>query len=911
MEPINKLQPDRTIHLRGFDDRGAGASLHSATPTGFTVSGVFRDPADFAVVMLWDADCFFEHPRLKYLPDFDFSGMVLEYDVTYTGIQPLDSAKFPTIDWPYLDAIRTDGTSARIPLFANATQVGGGYSKASADFLVTSGPAVLNDRVTLWYQNFGFDYTAGGGELASSVATLLASYINGVAWGDSQAIEATVNGATIHVAAQRPGQDGNLIGMYAQSKTGTLAISPGAAKMSGGSSAATWHVKLDFSALGIDQVRQLWLTFAPALSDGKAYASTEWTAVFSNWKVTDPLGKRPLKVAGPNSVRVEDTDFWCTYSGKSWATEAGFYSQGFAQVVKTAGDSVSLKYTCQVAHDLWFGTSLYVDRGKCGIAVDGAAEIAIDTHLNNEPPVNTRRIVQRGLKAGAHTVAITHRGGGPVYFDFIEAAVASDVPDAPGNFTTRCPANDNGTDHGYKLSPARLLWNLEKLGFTGPMNLYVSVFWWNQRVRAGAVIPSASVDFSSVVDPSVFLDLSGFTLGKSVFPADTPASIAQHFAYFLNESSVGVYAQASGNVLTVTNRAATSAYAFALTAWSEPAPGVRTPIAVSGSLSGGKPGLWMVDPTQTPPINRGTRDWLADVLALCKAKGRAITLAYSMELLNPPDDPASGAVWASRFADGTPVMTSTGFATNVTTHCAFSRAVTAYQIAVFLETADLMAAAGLPVELQVGEFLFWYFPNASGMAYYDDETKTDARAALGHALHVFKTPNDDPALYLADATFLANRLDSHIRQIRDAVRAKYPGAVLEILLPLDVLSATPVGHFQIGGALNNFVSIPASFYSPAAAPFDRVKIECLDFGASTRSTDLVIEALASPVLAGWPLAKRRYLIPVFNGGCPWQREYLAARDAGVSIINYWAFDHFCLFGWDVAEPVLVNTSSLI
>ena len=42
-ERIYKLQPDRTIQLRGFDDLGASAALHSATPSSFKVSGVFEN----------------------------------------------------------------------------------------------------------------------------------------------------------------------------------------------------------------------------------------------------------------------------------------------------------------------------------------------------------------------------------------------------------------------------------------------------------------------------------------------------------------------------------------------------------------------------------------------------------------------------------------------------------------------------------------------------------------------------------------------------------------------------------------------------------------------------------------------------------------------------------------------------
>src|SRR5215218_9696247 len=121
-ERIFELQPNRTMALRGFDDLGASAALHSATSDSFKVSGVFRDPADFAVLILYDADNFYEHPRLKHLPDFRFDGLKLSFDVQYSGLMPLDSPKYATIDWPYLDYVLADDSTGRVPLFANVTK---------------------------------------------------------------------------------------------------------------------------------------------------------------------------------------------------------------------------------------------------------------------------------------------------------------------------------------------------------------------------------------------------------------------------------------------------------------------------------------------------------------------------------------------------------------------------------------------------------------------------------------------------------------------------------------------------------------------------------------------------------------------------------------------------------------------
>ena len=102
-----------TMHLRGFDRRGAAAALHSASATGFTLSGVWKESADFAVLVLYDADDPFGHPRWRYLPDFDFSGLTLKFDVLCTNLFPLDSPFFVGFTQADLSqVIQQDGSTA-------------------------------------------------------------------------------------------------------------------------------------------------------------------------------------------------------------------------------------------------------------------------------------------------------------------------------------------------------------------------------------------------------------------------------------------------------------------------------------------------------------------------------------------------------------------------------------------------------------------------------------------------------------------------------------------------------------------------------------------------------------------------------------------------------------------------------
>ncbi len=684
-ERIYKLQPDRTLYLRGFDSFAAAASIHSATPAGFEISGVFRDPADFAVAVLYDADNLFEHPSIRYLPDFNFSGMTLSFDLLYQDpVQPIDSPKYNWIDWATLDCIRPDGSTANIPLWDHAMLVDQAFPAASATVnVVTTGGIQPDNRLTLWYQNLAFDYnvpagaltlglnffsgatgtfhsitidsrvyshTESAGETSASLATALAAaidasdpevhatassntvilsvlaaaagknievsatdgnqsatmyaatpavvavqlanIINGTNWvraNTTHGLLATSSGAALTVTAARygtvsvsgtsvtwisgtkfsgitpgstiliagtafqvaavqsplqltlatapaaaasvqyvaprGGRDGNMIQLYAlASSPATLAFDQSQIQLSGGSSAVTWNCSLDFTALGIDQLRQCWLTFAPSLTDGSAFTPVEWQATFSNWQLTDPNNVSALQIAGPGSVRIEESSGACAFNG-SWIAQAGYYSQYFANASSTLNDSVTVTYTCQFTHNLYLGTSLYgattpnpanskwilvndtqynsslngqfySDRGVAGIRLDGDTETMLDCRMNTGSELVTRRLLRSGVAAGKHTVTIRVAEPNFVYFDFLEAAVLSDVTDALAPRTSISPALDFDTDQTYKVSPARLMWMMDQLGYAGPMNEYLGVFWWNERVAVGGSMSTAQVAFT-------------------------------------------------------------------------------------------------------------------------------------------------------------------------------------------------------------------------------------------------------------------------------------------------------------------------------------------------------------------------------------------------------------------------------
>jgi hypothetical protein len=358
---------------------------------------------------------------------------------------------------------------------------------------------------------------------------------------------------------------------------------------------------------------------------------------------------------------------------------------------------------------------------------------------------------------------------------------------------------------------------------------------------------------------------------------------------------------ASAETLTITCRSPEPAYSFTLSVSKESSTGSSGSLTVTGSLSGGDPGRWVVDPAQTSALNRGAYDWHADMFRECSARNREIVVACSMELVNPP----SG--FAAVYYDGADVETDVGFGSLKSTHCAFVQPVLEYQKSVYATIAGLMADAGLTPNLQFGEFLWWFFTNkkpgnpGGGMAFYHPAIASAAQTQLGRPLARFESPTDDPLQNgSADASFLRARLRDHVNALINHVRGLYPTTHFELLFPYDVNHPNPAGIHQVGGRLNRFINLPLEWESKIGSNLDRIKTEALDFGAWSRDLNLAKTAIRLPFDLGWPRDSIRHLVPIFRGGYPWEKEVEMAEASGVPVVNLWAFDHVCIFGWPPA-----------
>jgi hypothetical protein len=1024
VDQISKLQPHRTMHLQGFDDYGAAAALWGASDNGFTVSGVFRDLADFAVLVLFQKDDAFGHPLFSYLPDGDLTGLVLDFDVTWQGIQSWESLKNAWTDWNTLDCT-VNGVGQKVPWFGTTgimiTCNTTGRTGASATYTLNLNNPQPGDKVTLWYQNQSFispaistshtttdqamwwqgnaaynhwvrigsaTYSCLEDSLNSaSVAGNIAAQINaadpnctattGGTYGNeifitlkagvagpvavsssdgsgadslSQVSAATIlqsitqqinavnwvqNGPVVLSAAvvlpnrlvitAAPGADGNMVAFYQTDNTGgsRLYFTAGNWNLAGGSSdTVSWHVKIDFTALGWSNVDKVWWTIAPALPNCQAYQATEFQMVVTNWTVTsNPAGKRALKVAGPGSVRIEEDSTWVSTSGY-WEPAPGndpvngafaFWSQGRAIRAAAAGASVTIETHCQSTHDIYVGTRLDTTCGIVTATLDGGASATLDCYYPVATTSQTRRLLFSGVAAGQHRVVITLSGnknpsshGWYFYFDFLECAVKSDVPDPVTTTTAIGVATDFDTDNTYKLSPQRLVWNIQKLGLLGEIDHYCGVFWWKQAAAQNPSYPRCTVTFSGAWNDQdvVWLHVGGSAIGKTVFGGqDSSNTIARHFANFINAIFDGVWASASGTVLTITSHSFSSVWQFHVYTelpLSNTGSGRAT---VTGDLQGGTYGAkWVIDPTQTPVLNRAFRDWNADFFSLLKKNGMSVICSFSQELVNPPDNPPS-SVWVQRFPDGSPVETATGFGTLNSSQIAFSAGPQNYMGQAHAAMAGLMLAAGLTPRLQFGEILWWFLANASGMAFYDADSQAAAQSALGRALTAFHTSNDNPSINsYADANFLRTRLYNYVAAIQSAVLSQCPSAVFELLWPMDV-------NDPDNCRLLRYINLPPQWTSRAGSGFDTFIIEGYQYPGINHNLDQATRCAQYPWKElAWDQANCRYLIGLYYGTWPWLREFVNVNRLGLPAIKIWAFDHLCLFGWPVPLPTTDDRS---
>ncbi|MCC6362146.1 MAG: hypothetical protein IT165_01400 [Bryobacterales bacterium] len=168
-EPLHIFDPRRNFQTQGFTGKAATTTIHDATETGASISGIFQAAEDFAVLGFWNAYDYYNHLRLKHLPKTDLSGLKLEFDIEYDhaldGAVRLDAAKYPSVSWDAMTFVCGKGIAPddvyEVRLLDHATEVAGSESQASVDIdLNGEEPAEGIDYLHLHFRDTRYTITS-------------------------------------------------------------------------------------------------------------------------------------------------------------------------------------------------------------------------------------------------------------------------------------------------------------------------------------------------------------------------------------------------------------------------------------------------------------------------------------------------------------------------------------------------------------------------------------------------------------------------------------------------------------------------------------------------------------------------------------------------------------------------------
>jgi hypothetical protein len=885
-EQLSKLRPDRDLQCY-FQEPSAIAALSATSPSGFTVSGSWRQQFDWAVVE-WNRDNVFEYPALRNLPDGDLSGVQLSYIETRTNCMAMDSTMYDSIGWSWLRIWEESGgvENFHAVLLKNYASAVGGYTGATVSFEL-QGTLVPGDYVELAWLEEHWNYLVQAGDTAQSAMAGLAAAIN---TGSATASASVVNGQIVLTYKSTVGANGNRVGVYGTVHgAGTERWTPQSTMFSGGISPQQWAITLNFGNLtdtagqhvNVTNVRKLRWTWAADLQP-TTFQRGEFSVVVTNWSISGT--NLVYNVAAPGSLRLYEPpgmhgqgSTTVVFSG-SWVEERGNYWSGSIAHTTHPGDTVQIIYSSPLSHTLYCGTRFAGNGGQVSVQVDSGTPVTVNLKLAGEDFL--ARVPIGVQTAGViHTVSITHAGvdGTDVYFDFLEAAVpTSSLPSFATSATTTL-ATDWDTNHSIAIPPERTAWLINTLGFKGRANHYAGALWFYELVSEGSAYASATITFSGapVFGGTTTISVGGSAISHLNLIGDTAASIATCFALLISAGSSAVWARTGGATLTITARQpGTQGNAIGISATTT---GAFTATVSGATFSGGANGIWLTDLNALPRLNRAARDWSLSYFTALKSYGIDAAAAFSTELGNGDSSDAAGI--AQKYTDGPCLVNTPALQTN------FSPTSRTFWQQVYLDMAAIMTTAGLIPYLQFGEVQWWYFATGhTSMPFYDAYTLSQFQAQYGRAMGVITDQNADPTQFPQECAFLPTLIGAHTQAIMSFVRQSYPQARFEVLYPPDTNNT----------ALNKLVNFPSASWTPAI--LDCLKTENFTY-TGNRDLNRARQSIGLPMTLSFPLSKSSHLVGIGGYTTPWDTERRLAMGAGLESVVLFALDQFCLIGY--------------
>jgi hypothetical protein len=913
-ETLDKLRPDRDLQCY-FQQPSAVAALSATSATGFTVSGSWRQQFDWAVIE-WNRDNGFEHPLFRTLPDGDLSGLDLTYEETRTNCMPIDSDLGATVGWPYLRVWR-DGQSQPdlVPLYTpeHATPIEGTPAAASATLTLTGTPTA-GDYIGVAWLTEQYNYEVRLSDTIASAVGALAGIVSDAQIG-SATMAATASGAQLTLTSRTAGANWNRVGVYGfVSGARTESWSPWWQRMSGGASATTWRIHLDFGNLtdtsgqpvAMTSVRKMRWTYVAAWQDG-AFQRTEFDVQVSNWTVTGT--NRGYLVAGPGSRRIEDDAPEVTYSDGWTAFKGPYnYSNGSYHSTMTKGAQLTCTYSVSASHSLYLGAEFLDGGANLSVTVDGGAPMTPSLLLPGEDALARIPLGQYG--AGTHTVVAQHTGPNNdsehpniFNFDFLEIAVPSTNLPTPALNAQLSLATDWDTYHSICLAPERTAWMIDGMGFHGRVNHYVGALWFYELAGSQFAYASAQIDFTGTAlfdfnfshQTSLVVGrdddlLHSTTITHVHYIGDTAETVVKAFELEINRGSMSIRADAQGTVLTIYSRSLGSdsnRITVAATSTS------LVPQPATQNLGGGNDGKWLTDLQATPRLNRAARDWTRSFFTALRGYGLDGVAALSMELGNGDDSLAAGIAQRSPDPNGEPVWVSTpALQTN------FSPASVAFWGQAYRDIAQVQTDAGMQPYLQFGEVQWWYFrDNRSGMPFYDTYTTSTFQSQYGREMQTIPDNTVSPADYPEETQFLPTLIGAFTSQIMAYVRASFPTCRFEVLYPLDVNDTD----------FNRAINYPAAAWTPAA--LNCLKTESFGYTGS-RHLDNCLTSIQFPQTRGFAPHNSAHLTGISDPTTPWLKETRLSQAAGLESLVLFALDQLCLIGYPLPLPPGLRRAAL-
>lgn len=900
MTTWTKLQPDRDLQCY-FERPSAIAAMSGASPSGFVLSGTFRQPFDWAVVE-WNRDNNIEHPAFRPLPDGDLRGLTLRYREKRFGCMTMDSSMYPTVDWPFLriwTEVNGQERFHRVKLreYAVATQ---GDAQAARVTFELQGSPTSGDYVGLSLPGEHHTYQLLGADTISSTVARIAESVNSF----SPRFTANAAGTTITVECAGAGAEGlaiagangNRLGAYgfvagAQTESWVVPVK----EFTGGASPSQWELRLPLGELvdehgvsvPVHNVRKMrWTYAAEFMKEG--FEEIEFRVELTDWEVSG-AGKS-YRIAGPGSRRYLAGDREVERTGP-WTREPGNFYGGELFTSSSTGAKWRVSYAFGKPHVLLLGTRVTPTCADLMVRIDGGPAQRHSVARAGED--NCLRVRLAALEPGRHTVEISHAGpsGNVAYLNYVEAAIPTEnLPEMePDSVITL--ATDWDTDHSLSIPPERALALINELGFRGRLNHYVGAMWFYQMERAGHHYASVRLQLGGTPVPSSVVTLTfGLTsdpveqrsaVHHVVRVGDSVPLLAQTLAMTLNSGYTAVRAEAGEDYLDIIARLPGNFGNSLLVNATCTADSLHLSLA-SPTLQGGQDGRWITEVTREERMNRACRDWSVAFFKEARRIGLESVAAFSLELQHGDDTWEAGI--AQRYPDGAPTWLNTpALQTN------FSPASLAYWRGVHRDMAGIMVEAGVPPLLQFGEVQWWYFPSHGGMPFYDEWTMAEFQRLHGRQLPVLQG-NEPAGTVPAEVTaFLAGLVGEFTEAVIAHVRQFFPEATFEVLYPTDVNDR----H------LAEAVNLPRAVWGP-----DRLslfKTESFTY-TGDRKLDSCQRTIEFGRGMGYSPERRSFLVGISDPSSTWRREVQRAVEEGIGNIVLFALDQYCLVGYPSLTP---------